>query len=88
MGIYLGEISKLKSAGTWEKFPSGDDPSPPYPTWDFFELGNFLKWNEPTPKWNLGNVKTWEHFETEGPPPKSRKQVENGKLLNKINYYL
>ena len=23
---------------------SGDDP---YPTWDFFELGNFLKWNDP-----------------------------------------
>ena len=28
--------SKLKSAETWEKFPSGDDHSAPYPTWDFF----------------------------------------------------
>ena len=42
---YLGEPSKLKSAETWEKFPSSDDPPAPYTTWDFFELGNFLKWN-------------------------------------------
>ena len=34
---------------TWEKLPSGDDPPAPYPTWDFFELGNFLKWNDPPP---------------------------------------
>ena len=27
---------KLKSADTWEKFPSGDDTPAPYPTWDFF----------------------------------------------------
>ena len=39
-------------------FPSGDD----HRTWDFFELGNFLKLNDPPLKWNLGNVKTWEHF--------------------------
>ena len=53
-----GEPSKLKSTETWEMFPSGDDPPAPYPTWDFFELGNFLKWN-------LEKVKTWEHFEKE-----------------------
>ena len=44
-----GELSKLKSAETWEKFPSGDDPHAPYMNWDFFELGNFLKWNGPLP---------------------------------------
>ena len=53
MGIYLGEISKLKSAGTWEKFPSGDDLPAPYPTLDFFELGNILRCNDPLQ--NLGN---------------------------------
>ena len=51
--IYLGEPSKLKSAETWEKFPSGDDPPAPYQTWDFFELGNFFKWNDP-PYMELG----------------------------------
>ena len=35
---------KIQKHQTWEKFPIGDDPSPPYLTWDFFELGNFLKW--------------------------------------------
>ena len=42
-----GEPSKLKIAENWEKFPSGDDPPTPYPTWDLFELGNFSKWNDP-----------------------------------------
>ena len=53
----LGEPSKLKSAETWEKFPSGNDPPAPYQTWDFFELGNFLKWNDPPP---LNG--TWDFF--------------------------
>ena len=45
----LPRVSELKSAKTWEKFTSGDDPPALYPTWDFFELGNFLKWNDPPP---------------------------------------
>ena len=39
----LGEPSKIKSAETWEMFPSGDDPPAPYPTWDFFKLENFFE---------------------------------------------
>ena len=49
-------------------------------SWDFF------KWNYLPPKLNLGNIKTWEHFETEWPPPKSWKQVENGKFC-KIGHF-
>ena len=30
-------------------FLSVDDPPAPSPTWDFFELGNFFKWNDPPP---------------------------------------
>ena len=44
---------KIKSAKTWEMFPSSDDPLPPYPAWDFFLLRNFFKWNNPLQ--NLGN---------------------------------
>ena len=56
--IPQGEPSKLKSAETWEKFPSGDDPPTPYPTWDFFELGIFLERNDPN-CWTFFNLGTF-----------------------------
>ena len=43
-------------------FPSGDDPLPPFPTWDLFELGNILRWNKPLQ--NLGNKLKMENNET------------------------
>ena len=39
--IPQGEPSKLKSAETWEKFPSGDDPPPPTRLGTFLNLGTF-----------------------------------------------
>ena len=57
--LTLGEPSKLKSADTLEKFPSGDDPTAPYPTWDFFEIGNFLKWNDPPPQGFSIEIRGW-----------------------------
>ena len=40
--LMRGAFKIKKSDETWEMFPSEDDPLPPYPTWDFFELGIFL----------------------------------------------
>ena len=59
---YIREAFQSK---TWELVQSGDDPPPLeglglFWTWDFFELGTFLKWVDPPPKINLGLGTFWK----------------------------
>ena len=46
--VYKGKLSNRKSNETWKLVQSGDAPPLPLKsTWDFFELGIFLKQNDP-----------------------------------------